>query len=351
MELSGEPIPLSTAVAVYSSRGRFGRIASQAAFSVSGGVLAWRRPSLYPGTTLTWIDRGGRKLGTLGEPARYSNPALSSDDARLAVDVIDAETRDIWIFDLLRGGRTRLTFDPADDFDATWSPDGTRIMYSSDRRGPREIYERLANGSGLDELVLESRDVPAHAEDWALDGSLLVFNRNQGSHADLFVLPLEPSRGSKPVPFLATEFWEDMGQFSPDRRFLAYRSFESGKSEVYVRDVLPDGTAGTGKWQISTQGGAEPRWRRDGKELFYLSEAADAAAGGSVGKLMAVSVRTDGASFDASVPKPLFEARLPPGRRNRYVVTRDGQRFLVNLATTPAFETIQPIELLVNWLP
>lgn len=352
LQLSGDAITLSSRVGLYGS-GRLGRVASEAAFSVSpGGTLAWRPGLPRPDTSLTWFDREGRSLGTLGGPAGYVNSALSPDDGKLAVDVLDAETqrRDIWIFDLVRGGRTRLTNNPADDFGPTWSSDGTRIIYSSDRSGERGIYTRLANGSGSDELLLESRDRGANVEDAALDGSFLAFNWMRAGDTDIFVLPLRSGQPGKPVPISNTEFFEDMSQFSPDHRFLAYRSQESDRSEVYVRNLSDDGSPGTGKWQVSTDGGSEPRWRRDGRELFYVSGPA-ATAGRGLGTIMAVSVKTEGAAFEAGVPKPLFEVQLPSFRRNRYVVTRDGRRFLVNVSHPTATGAIQPMEVIVNWLP
>lgn len=238
----------------------------------------------------------------------------------------------------MRGTSRRLTFDPADDLNPTWSPDGARIAFTSDRRGVREIYQKLANGSGEDELLLESKE-SAHVEDWSADGKFLLYNYNRGgTPADLVLLPVSSADDRKPIPFLATEFEERMGQFARNGRWIAYCSNETGRAEVYVQSSA-DGGSARGKLQVSTAGGIEPRWRGDGKELFYLS--------GST--LLAVDVKTDGASFEAGIPKPLFEIRLlPEVRRNRYVVARDGQRFLVN---TTLGQTSEPIHVLVNWLP
>ncbi len=352
LELSGEAFTVVDPLPRDASNLGNATVVSQAVYSVSSnGVLAWRLGASPTRNSLTWFDRAGKKLGTLGEPANYSNPALSPDERSLAVDRRDAQTRmrDIWIFDLDRGASSRLTFDPAEDLGATWSPDGTRIVFTSDRRGKREIYQKLANGSGGDELLLESKDRYAHAEDQSPDGRFLLFNWQGGADQfDLFVLPLSSGHDRRPVRFLASEFKEGDGQFSPDGRFVAYRSYESGRSEAYVRDMSPDGTAGPGKWQVSTDGGSEPRWRRDGKELFYLAGPAAVSDASGPGTLMAVPLKTDGASFEPGVPQPLFEVRLPEQRRNRFVVTRDGQRFLVNTAFEPTF---QPIQVLVNWLP
>jgi eukaryotic-like serine/threonine-protein kinase len=347
LELSGEPFTVAEQLAVFPSFGAFGF--SGAAFSVSPtGVLAWGQNAHQGTTSLTWFDRSGAKLGTVGEPADYSNPALSPDDRKLAVARRDpaTKTRDIWIFDLARGGRTRLTFDPADDLGATWSPDGTRIAFTSDRRGGREIYQKPTNGSQDEELLLESKDRAANAESWSPDGRMLVFNW-EGEGVDLYFLPLFSEHDRKPVPFLATEFREHMGIFSPDGKWLAYACDESGRSEVYVRRVSEQGAPTGGKWQISTDGGVEPRWRGDGKEIVYSSGTGEAGPA----KLMSVDVKTDGASFEAGVSRPLFEVRLPDIRRNRYVMSGDGRRFLVNLADTPVDESTQRVQVLVNWLP
>jgi hypothetical protein len=353
IELSGEAFTVSAPLALHylNVSGIIGPV-PRAPYSVSSnGVLTWLSGNALKSTSLTWFDRTGKELGTVGEPADYSNPALSPDERSLAVDRRGPEKhRDIWVFDLLRGGRMRLTFDPAEDMGATWHPDGTRIAFTSERRGKRELYLRLANGSGDDELLLEAEDANASAEDWSLDGKWLAFNWRRHPRPDLLVLPTSAAHDPKPVPFLATEFREDMSQFSPDGRFLAYRSDESGRSEVYVRDVSADGTAGRGKWQVSTDGGVEPRWRRDAKELFYLSGPAAVSPFAGPGMLMAVPVRVEGASFEPGIPKPLFEVRLPEWLRNRYVVTRDGRRFLVNRSHAIE-ETFQGIQVMVNWLP
>jgi dipeptidyl aminopeptidase/acylaminoacyl peptidase len=354
LELSGEPAPLGVqpAIYMYTVSGIVDPV-SWAGYSVSrNGVLAWfEGGSWQKGTSLTWFDRTGKELGTVGEPGAYSNPALSPDGRRLAVDVRNPQGfRDIWVIDLLQGGRTRLTFDRAEDMGATWDPRGDTIAFTSERRGRREIYLKRASGSGEDELLLDSEGGWASPEDWSSDGKWLALNWRhsgalRGPH-DLLLLPMPGERGRKPVSFVASESYEDMGRFSPNGRFLAYRSDESGRSEVYVREVSANGTPGPGKWQISSDGGVEPQWRRDGKELFYVSGVA-AVSGASPGTINAVTVSADGASFVAGRPRPLFEVLLPEQRRNRYVVTGDGQRFLVTRDRPVA----QSIQVLLNALP
>jgi Tol biopolymer transport system component len=318
-----------------------------AIFSASAnGVLAWRHGSNSSESVLQWLDRSGKRLDVVGEAADFSNPALSPDDRRLAIGIRDplTKTRDIWIFDLSRGTKTRLTFDPADDLDSIWSPDGTRIAFSSDRLGQRDIYQTPSDGSGSAELLLGGKGAQKNVEDWSPDGKYLVYNYQiPGStpfQIHLYVLPLADDR--KPIPFANTQFVIQQGQLSPNGRWLAYRSFESGRSEVYVQGFTPDSAQPRGKWQISTAGGELPRWRRDGKELFYHY--------GST--FFAVDVKTDGASFEAGIPRPLFDAAAVSGIGGTvgtapFVVTRDGQRFLV-LAPVEK-EGKEPVEVVVNW--
>lgn len=328
LELSGEAFPIAERVT--------GNLPG-AAFSVSeNGVLAYQSGGGTNTTQLVWYDRNGKRLEPVGPPGDYSNPALSPDEKKLAVGRTDpaAKTRDLWIFDLTRGTASRLTFDPADDLNPTWSPDGSRIAFSSDRKGARNIYQKLAAGTGEEELLFESPERKS-MEDWSADGRFLLYNVGGASKTrdDLWVLPLTGDR--KPSPLVMTPFNDSQGQISPDGRWLAYRSAESGKYEVYVQPFPPSG----GKWQISTAGGEEPRWRRDGKELFYVAAE----------KLMAVPVKAAGSSLEAGIPKELFEAPLVrASHRNRYLVASNGQRFLVNMTVEQT--TASPFTVVLNWL-
>jgi Tol biopolymer transport system component len=325
-----------------------------ATFAASpNGVLVWRRASGSQESVLQWVDRNGRKLGVVGEAADYSNPALSPDNRRLAVGIRDPQTqtsdiwthqktRDIWIFDLLRGTKTRMTFDPADDFDSIWSPDGTRIAFSSNRAGQRDLYQTPADGSGSAELLFGDKGGQKNVEDWSADGKYLVYNYQTSSprsRVNLYVLPLAGDR--KPIPFVNTEFPSSQGQFSPNGRWLAYRSTESGRSEVYVQGFTPGSQQPHGKWQISTAGGELPRWRRDGKELFYRYR----------NTFFAVDVKTDGASFEAGVPRALFDTVTTTTNTTNggtpFVVSSDGQRFLV-LAPVEKLVS-EPLQVMVNW--
>jgi eukaryotic-like serine/threonine-protein kinase len=304
-------------------------------------VLAWRRSASSSEKILQWLDRNGKRLGIVGEAGGYSNLALSSDDRKLAIAIRDPQTKthDIWIIDLVRGTKTRLTSDPADDLVAVWSPDGTRIAFTSDRLGQRDIYQKLSDGSGPEELLLGGKGENKFVDDWSKDGKYLVYDAWSTARPRLFALPLAGER--KPVPLVNPEFVSHQGQLSPNGRWLAYRSTESGISEVYVQGFAPDSSKSGGKWLISTKGGELPRWRRDGKELFYHFG----------NTFFAVDVKTEGASFEAGIPRPLFDAATVTnnivGGSTPFAVTRDGQRFLVLSPVDK--EVSMPIEVLVNW--
>jgi Tol biopolymer transport system component len=309
------------------------------------GVVVWRHGKPASLSFPQWFDRDGKKLAVIGEPADYSNPNLSPDSSKLAVCIRDPQTatRDIWIFDLLRGGKTRLTFDPADDIDPVWSPDGTRITFTSDRSGTRNIYWKLADGSGPEELLLGGNEAAENVEDWSRDGKYLIYNFGSSNHVVLRVLPLTGDR--KPVTYLDTRFASSESQFSPNGRWVAYYSNESGKAEVYVQGFSLDPSQPRGKWQVSTAGGELPRWSRDGKQLYYHFGT----------QFFAVDVKTDGPSFQAGVPKLLFETNavnstgIGTGRGGSpYGVSSDGKRFLV-LAATDAKAPSAPIDVVANW--
>ncbi len=329
LKLSGEPRPVADHI-------ELGPTTTTASFAASpSGTLVWRHSRPNALSSLQWLDRTGRKLGVVGEVGDYSNPALSPDDNKLAVCIGDpqARTRDIWVFDLKRGTSTRLTFDPADDIDPIWSPDGTRIAFTSDRSGQRSIYWKPADGSQREELLLAGGDQQANVQDWSRDGKYLIYN---GSHLNVLSLA-----DRKPVPFLNESFATQQGQFSPNGRWIAYRSTESGRPEVYVEGFDLDPAKPRGKWQISAAGGELPRWSRDGKELFYHYGTG----------YFAVDVKTDGPSFEAGIPKPLFEAHTvgtTGSSGSPYVVTSDGKRFLV-LAATDDKPLSSPIDVVVNW--
>ncbi len=335
LQLSGEPSVIAEGVSTFP--GESGPTA-YAAFSASAnGHLSYLtgKESL---TQLSWFDRAGNFLGSVVPPGDYHEPWFSPEGRRITFWRGAPQEMDIWLLDVARGTMTRFTFDSAADVCSLWSPDGSRIVFSSNRGGKHELYQKISSGAGSDELLVHS-DYNAFADDWtttAKGGEFIIYETEQPkTRFDLYVLPLSGDR--KPVPFLQTEFNETHAQFSPDGRWVAYVSDESGRAEVFVQSFPVSG----GKWMLSTTGGDQPQWRRDGRELFYLTPDK---------KLMAVAV-TPGASFEAAAPVPLFATRIPmtslTADRNNYVPAADGRRFLVNNLLEEG--NTQPITLVLNW--
>jgi len=243
---------------------------------------------------------------------------------------------DIWIYETAGGLATRLTTHPALDSAPVWSPDGRQIAFFSLRLSHPDLFLKNADGSGSDELLL-SADSSKYTTDWSSSGTVLYRILDGKSNLELWTVPTKGER--KPAPFLKSSFAVSHGQFSPDSRWVAYSSNESGTWEVYVTPFPGPG----GNWKVSAAGGGnEPRWRRDGKELFYLAPD---------GTLMSVAVRGGGAQFDADPPQPLFKARprqhISSGDLFTYDVAPDGQRFLVN---TDVGETGSPsLSFIQSW--
>jgi Tol biopolymer transport system component len=328
LKLSGDPFAVAEHVQYNPALGR-------AAFSVSeNGVLAFRSGGGV-GIKPTWFDRSGKEIGSLGASGLYVTVCLSPDEKQAAVDLADSQTgrNDIWLFDLARGVPTRFTTDPASDSSPLWSPDGTQIVFASTRQGIADLYLKRASGAGNEELLLRSEETKV-PDDWSPDGKFIVYeSRNPKTKLDLWLLPTSGDR--QPVPFLHTDFNEQQAQFSPDGKWIAYTSDISGKYEVYVNPF----PASAGPLRVSTAGGVQPQWRRDGHELFYI--ATDR-------KLMAVEVKP-GTTFEAKTPQALFTTRALTfvEFRNHYAVARDGQRFLIN---SPIEDTnTAAISVLVNW--
>jgi len=322
--LSGDPIQIATEVYAGATNG--------AGFSLSpNGVLVYRSGTPQP-AELKWIDRHGRRLGALGDPGYYTNPSLSRDGRYLAVGRSDGPTerRDIWIYDLVRGASSRLTFDASDELNPVWSPDGSRVAFTSDRKGRRDIYWKRVDGSGDAELVYDG-DGEKSLEDWSTDGRTLVFNIGT---RDLAAIPATAGNRSA-TPLLQAPFIQIQGRLSPDGRFLAYSSMENKRPDVFVQTFPPGG----GKWQISLSGGSDPAWRADGRELFFMTER----------KMFGVDIRAAGSRFEADTPRELFEVAdlHPEARRNRYIVSPDGQRFLV--ITSPQAQDSTSMSVVVNW--
>jgi Tol biopolymer transport system component len=341
LELAGEAVPIAEHVTIGGSVGMAG------GYSVSEtGILAYQTGVVEVGgpadtsTQLVWFDRSGKRIGALGDQAGYGDLELASDGKRGAVSLFDRarRTRDIWLVDLARGLRTRFTFDPAEESASVWSPDGDRVVFNTNRRGHFDLYQKASSGSGAEqELLVDSRD--KYPIDWSPDGRFILFGVGAtGPTADLWVLPLFGDR--KPFPFLQTLFGEVSGRFSPDVRWIAYVSDESGPSEVYVAPFTGRGETPGSKWQISTSGGTQPRWRKDGKEIFYLAPDR---------RLMAAAVNGQKSAFEVGAVRSLFDTHAPSTiyPRSAYDVSPDGQRFLVN--TLADDDAAAPITLVVNW--
>jgi Tol biopolymer transport system component len=325
---SGEPIPLVEHVSV--------DVNNTASFSVSdNGVMAFIQGETAAVSELVWLDRSGHEISKIGSPGPYGDVELSPDGSRLAYGFADTSgTSDIWVRDLKRDVASRLTFDPRNDIFPVWSPDGRRIMFSSDRGGHFAVFARDANGAGTEQPVFSAEDAEVGVTDWSRDGRRLSLDLLPASRRwDIKLLPLEGTK--QVIDYIVTDASEHGGRFSPDGRYVAYVSNESGTSEVYVQ-TFP---AGGGKWQISNGGGAQPQWRADGKELFYVAPG---------DTLEAVPVST-GATFEPGVPKALFRQAMEraPILRNGWSPSADGQRFVVN-ASRDAGQSA-PFSVVLNW--
>jgi Tol biopolymer transport system component len=331
-ELIGEPFSLADRVS-------FDSIFNAGAFSASMTGLILYRGGTTSRRQLTWFDRMGRSVGTLGgvDDGEMIAPDLSRDGRRVAVTRSEQGNTDVWLKDALRV--TRFTLSQDIDRFAIWSPDGSRVAFTSNRKGPFNIYLKDASGAGDDELLVESPRLKT-PNSWSSDGRFLLFqvSDDPDTSYDLWVLPLFGDR--KPFVFLNQPYEERTGQFSPDGHWVAYVSNESGRHEIYVRPFPGPG----GQWQISTTGGIQPRWSQDGKELFYIAPDAN---------LVAVPIAVDGPTLNPGRPIPLFRSGIVGGgreiyQRENYAVSADG-RFLINVPTDDALAP--PITLLLNWNP
>ncbi|MDQ6892991.1 MAG: protein kinase [Acidobacteriota bacterium] len=302
---------------------------AHAAFSASQtGVLAYQTPARP--LDVAWFDRQGKRTGQLGEPVVVKGLRISPEGKRAAADIEDRRTgtSDVWVTDLSSGVSTRIHSDPVDENMPVWWPDGTKLLYRSDRGGPPDIYEITLGAPGSERPFLEQPAVQ-QPEDVSRDGRLLVYvSEEQSALSHIWLMPLQGDR--KPFPWLASRFHDTSPRFSPDGRWIAFESNESGVPEIYA--ALAEGAAE--KRRISPMGGRLPRWRADGKELYYLAPN---------GTVMAVAV-SPGSNLETGAPAPLF--RPEPEFKN-YDVTPDGSRFL---ATVPLEKTPEsPLRVIVNW--
>jgi len=332
LALAGDPVPVA---------GQVGSFRDGAYFSVSAnGVLVYRTSDTD--SQLTWFDRQGTVSGRASEPGSFRGVALSRDGARAVAsrtNPLDTTKADLWLFDLSRGsGATRLTLGAGRAESPVWSPDGKRIVFSFNNS---ILRQKLASGEGDEtELLRTSSASSLFANSWSPDGRFLLYatyvaTPSNTGNLDLLVLPGDDS---KPVPFAQTSFNEDQGRFSPNGRWVAYVSSQSGLSEIYVREFATEFSGGSasrgGSVLVSHGGGTLPRWRGDGRELFYLAPD---------GKMMAVEVIA-GDEFQVGTPTALFQT---PAGAVVGDVTADGKRFLLLTPVGPSASV--PFTVVLNW--
>jgi Tol biopolymer transport system component/tRNA A-37 threonylcarbamoyl transferase component Bud32 len=318
LRFTGEPIVVVERLPYFDKTG-------WADFSASeNGVLAYMTE--FPKTRLVWLDRAGRGTGQIGAPGDYAELRLSPDGQKAALRISDPRTLsgDLWIQDLVRDTRTRFVSGAADDSGPVWSPDGRRLAYFSCCEDDSTLHIKDSGDTGKGQLLIKDQRFIS-PQDWSQDGRFIIYQKDQ---SELWVLPL--SGDGKPYTFIQTQSSDPSVRFSPDGRWVAFVSEETGRQEVYVTRFDKPGE----KWRISTDGGNLPRWRRDGRELFYLTPD---------GKVMTVQTKP-GTEFGAGSPMPLFKA--DPLSRD-YDVTADGQRFLF-IASAPGTQLL-PFAVVLDW--
>lgn len=334
MELEGDPVPIAESLD-FSTR------YSVASFSVSqNGVLVYLGKSSGSAPELALFDVQGKKKASFGQPEVFVTAKLSPDMNTIALDLyeISARNADVWLLDIVRGVRTRFTFDGSVDAYPVWSPDGKRIAFSSNRHSRYDLYEKNADGAADERLIFASSFLKTPS-DWSRDGKFLLFTSNgdQESKADLFVVPMVGDR--TPFPFVQTEFSEGAGAFSPDGKWVAYQSNESGKNEVYVRPFPGPGA----KWQVSNNGGFAPRWNENGREIYYLNRA----------KVMAADVHGRDQNFTVGAVREYFDPTVVSGVSIQLGagtfrdISPDGRSIL--LSVTKGRLATAPLTLVMNW--
>jgi eukaryotic-like serine/threonine-protein kinase len=327
MEFMGDAVPIAQQVGIDG-------------FSASPtGVLAFSTTAAQGNSQLTWYDRKGNVLSAAGEPGEYSGLSLSPDGSRVAYE----RGNDLWLFEFARGLNTKFTFGNL-SVGPAWSADGSRIAFVSIRGSGFGIYQKASNSSGQEQPLYQSSD-RKYAVNWIHDGKFLMYYGSSSDEKkdDLWILPADGSAADrKPLSFLRTDFEERDGRFSPDSRWVAYQSNQSGKLEIYVLpfdESNPGSSAGAGLNQVSKEGGAVPHWRGDGKELFY--DTLD-------GYLMSVGVTVKAGAFQPGTPQRLFKL---PATGASWDVSADGKKFLIAAPASSgsAAPASQPFHVVMNW--
>jgi len=344
LRVSGDPTPIAEDVPANG-------IQRAAYWTSDAGILMHRSGQTADKYKLQWMSRDGKRLEQAAAEDYFGAFRLSPDGRKLALEKVQANSSDvnIWILDLTRSVATRLTFANPYNRSPVWSPDGGRIAYTSARTGPDQIFWKDAAGAGQEEQ-LTNGPASKTISDWSHDGKYLIYSEPAPKTSiDIWALPLGTGPlatgrpgGGKPLAIVQTSVIEDSGQLSPDGKWLAYRSYESNRPEVYIRAFPGDPSRAGGKWQVSTGTGALPRWRGDGKELFYADG----------GKLMSATVDANGSGVQIGARRELFSfpTALAAIARPGYDVTADGQRFLVLDAVGGAqAAATAPLTVVVNW--
>jgi eukaryotic-like serine/threonine-protein kinase len=345
MELSGEPQPIAEHVAVNGSTIR-------AMFSASEtGTLVYQSGEASTGWNLVWVGRDGKQMETVAQSSRYIGPSLSPDGSHLAITIFvgNQGIADLWVLDLARATRTRMTFNGGSSGITTitssasqspWTPDGKTIFYSTITKEIFQIHAKAADGSGFEHLILETTDATASPRSVSPDGRYLVYEKRLNQNptvAQIWALPLssnEKPGEAKPFSIVPDAFDNKAPAISPDGKWLVYQSNESGRAEIYIT-AFPGGGA---KWQVSSNGGITPKWRRDGKELFFLDPQDN---------IVAVDVNTSGSAVKLGAPHTLFQAVGIQRDFGPYDVSADGKKFLINSGNLK--EGMEPVTLVQNW--
>jgi serine/threonine protein kinase len=333
--LKGSPFLVAEHIAAF-----FNAQGSAAISASSVGSIVYRTAPPGGRNQFLWLNRSGMEVGKVGERTDANAFSITLDSRRIALGQLVNNNIDIWLLERGRNVLSKFTFDPAVETSPIWSPNGQQIVFQSNRKGPYDLYIKPANGPGNEELLLGSAE-DKRPQDWSTDGRFLLYGeRDPKTGYKIWALPMTVAAGDrKPFQVSHTNFEEDLAEFSPDGKWIAYQSNESGRYEIYVQPFPGPG----GHIQVSTKGGAQPRWRRDGKELFYI--ALD-------GRLMSVPIRVGSkdATIEGDPAVPLFETHVGPAvpypNNQQYEVSQDGRQFLMN---TIIEETPSPITVVLNW--